>query len=157
MYFGTVWMVWVQKKCALKSSSDTFSIYISRKISMKHSLRILKNKNLFKRHNYPSPNALNIKHFWTICYNHWGVWVSLIYLILNFKKTACSKNNCMRHWLPKFFSEMCSVFHLMTSWHLNIWKVKVWLSPERKGCSKWNKKKFCFKVLSLRHTKLAKM
>ena len=23
--------------------------------------------------------------------------------------------------------------HLMTSWHLNIWKVKIWLSQERKG------------------------
>ena len=32
---------------------------------MKYSLQISKNKNLFKRHKYPSPNALNIKHFWT--------------------------------------------------------------------------------------------
>ena len=26
---------------------------------------------LFKRHKYPSPNALNIKYFWTLSYNHW--------------------------------------------------------------------------------------
>ena len=32
---------------------------------MKYSLRILKNKNLFKRHKYPSPEAFNIK------YNNW--------------------------------------------------------------------------------------
>ena len=38
---------------------------------MKYSLRILKNKNLFKRHKYPSPNASNIKYFWTLSYNHW--------------------------------------------------------------------------------------
>ena len=39
---------------------------------MKYSLRILKNKNIFKRHEYPSPNALNIKYIWTLSYNHWG-------------------------------------------------------------------------------------
>ena len=39
---------------------------------MKYSLQILKNKNLFKRHKYPSPNALNIKYFWTLSYNNWG-------------------------------------------------------------------------------------
>ena len=32
---------------------------------MKYSLQILKNKNLFKRHKYSLPNALNI---------NWGVW-----------------------------------------------------------------------------------
>ena len=32
---------------------------------MKYSLRILKNKNLFKRLKYPSPNAMNIKYFGT--------------------------------------------------------------------------------------------
>ena len=46
---------------------------------MRYSLRILENKNLFKRHNYPSPNTLNIKYFWTISYNHWGV-LSITYL-----------------------------------------------------------------------------
>ena len=30
------------------------------------------------------------------------------------------------------------------SWHLNIWKVKVWLSQEQKDLSKWNKKTFFF-------------
>ena len=30
---------------------------------MNYSLPILKNKNLFKRHKYCSPNALNIKYF----------------------------------------------------------------------------------------------
>ena len=32
--------------------------------------------------------------------------------------------------------------HLMTSWHLNIWKVKIWISLERKELSKWTKKHF---------------
>ena len=41
---------------------------------MKYSLQILKNKNLFKRHKYPSPNALNIKYFWTLSDNHWVCW-----------------------------------------------------------------------------------
>ena len=30
----------------------------------------------------------------------------------------------------------------MTSWHLNTWKDKIWLSYERKKLSKWNKKYF---------------
>ena len=38
---------------------------------------------------------------------------------------------------------LCSTLrHLMTSWHLNTWKVKIWLSQERKGLSKWNEKHF---------------
>ena len=44
--------------------------------------------------------------------------------------------------------------HLMTSWHLNTWKVKIWLSQEWKELSKWS---FLFfqvsQVLSFRHTK----
>ena len=39
---------------------------------MKYSFGILKNKNLFKRHKYPSSNALIIRYFWTLSYNHWG-------------------------------------------------------------------------------------
>ena len=40
---------------------------------MKYSLQILKNKNFFMRHKYPSPNVLNIKYFWTLSYSHWGL------------------------------------------------------------------------------------
>ena len=29
------------------------------------------NTHLFKKHKYPSPNALNIKYSWTLNYNHW--------------------------------------------------------------------------------------
>ena len=50
--------------------------------------------------------------------------------------------------------------HLMTSWHLNIWKLKIWLSQERKELSKWNKKHFSlFHKCSLLdvQNKLAKM
>ena len=50
--------------------------------------------------------------------------------------------------------------HLMTSWHLNIWKVKIWLSQERKELSKWNKMHFSlFHKCSLLdiQNKLAKM
>ena len=35
-------------------------------------LRKLKNKNLFKRHKYSSPNVLNIRYFGALSYNHWG-------------------------------------------------------------------------------------
>ena len=31
--------------------------------------------------------------------------------------------------------------YLIMSWHLNIWKVKIWLSQEWEKLSKWNKKK----------------
>ena len=64
---------------------------------MKYSIQIYKNKNLFKRHKYPSPNALNIKHFWTLIKTTGGSWVSLNHLILNFKKTSCPKNVWMQH------------------------------------------------------------
>ena len=50
-----------QKRCK-KSSSDTFSIHVSHKNWIKYGLQILKNKNIFKRHKYPSSNALNIKY-----------------------------------------------------------------------------------------------
>ena len=32
--------------------------------------------------------------------------------------------------------------HLLTSWHLNIWKDKIWLSQELKELSKWSKNNF---------------
>ena len=39
----------------------------------------------------------------------------------------------------------CSMLrHLKTSWHLNTWKVKIWLSREQKELWKWNKKHFFF-------------
>ena len=42
----------------------------------------------------------------------------------------------------------------MTSWHLNIWKVKVWLPQERKELLKWNKNYFSlFLKCSFRNTK----
>ena len=62
----------------------------------------------------------------------------------------------MLHKLTKFYLPGCVCFpsysikcascftlrHLMTSWHLNIWKFKIWLSQEQKELSKWNKKHF---------------
>ena len=50
--------------------------------------------------------------------------------------------------------------HLMTSWYLNTWKVKIWLHQEREELSKWNKKYFSlFHKCSLLNiqNKLAKM
>ena len=42
----------------------------------------------------------------------------------------------------------------MTSWHLNTWKVYIWLSQEGKELSKWSKKHFSlFHKYSLRHAK----
>ena len=66
---------------------------------MKYSLRILKNKNLLKRLQYCSPNALNIKYFWHSATIIGRFWVSLNYQILNFKKTVCPENVRMQHWL----------------------------------------------------------
>ena len=70
MYFGTILIVWVPKKMCPKSSCNLFLYIFYAKT--KYSLWILKNKNLFMSHKHPSPNALNIKYFWTLCCNHWG-------------------------------------------------------------------------------------
>ena len=45
--------------------------------------------------------------------------------------------------------------HLMTSWRLDIWKVKIWLYQERRELRKWNKETFLLvsQVLSFRLTK----
>ena len=85
---------------------------------MKYSLQMLKTL-LFKRHKYPSPNALNIKYFWTLSYNHWAFLGITKYQIHNFKKTVCppksldlalpwiwliftnlwDQSNCWKEWL----------------------------------------------------------
>ena len=59
---------------------------------------------------------------------------------------------------PSYSVKCISCFmlrHLMTSWDLNIWTFKIWLSLERKKLSKWNKEHFFLvsQVLSLRYTK----
>ena len=43
----------------------------------------------------------------------------------------------------------------MTSWHLNTWKVKIWLSQEQKELWKWKKKTsfLVSQVLPFRHKK----
>ena len=66
---------------------------------MKYSLLIFKNKNLFKRQKYPSPNTLNIKYFEHSPITIMGFGVSLKYPIFNFKKTVCPKNVWMQHSL----------------------------------------------------------
>ena len=78
---------------------------------MKYSLRILKNKNIFKKHNYPLPNAFvehqifldhQLKPFFFCGGGGGGVemgCVSLIYPARNLKKTVCPKNVWMRHCL----------------------------------------------------------
>ena len=46
-------------------------------------------------------------------------------------------------YFPSYLVKRVSCFilgHLMTSWHLNTWKVKIWLIQERKELSRWNKK-----------------
>ena len=75
--FGTIWTVWAPKKKKKKKPKKFLLILFLYIFHVKtkwniYSLRILKSKNLFKRHEYPSPNALNIKYFWTFNYNHWG-------------------------------------------------------------------------------------
>ena len=46
-------------------------------------------------------------------------------------------------YFPSYSVKWVSFFmlgHFMTSWHLNTWKVKMWLSQERKELSRLNKK-----------------
>ena len=75
--------------------------------------KYLKIKNFFKRLEYPSPNALNIRCFWTLSYNYWRFGVSLNYPILNFKKTVCPKNVWMRHCRKKVFHKCFSnILHM---------------------------------------------
>ena len=45
--------------------------------------------------------------------------------------------------------------YLMISLHLNIWKVKIWLSQEWEKLSKWNKK-ICFLVSQVPSFRLTK-
>ena len=72
MYFGTLWTTWAPKKIC-PNVFTTFLPYIYYvKNEIKYSLWKFKNKNIFKRHKYPSPNASSIKYFWTLTYNHWG-------------------------------------------------------------------------------------
>ena len=94
MYFGTVWTVWVPRKVLV-----TLFQYISHVKIKWNSLRKLKKHiYIFKRNKYPSPNALNIKYFWTLSYNHWKGGGEVL-SILNFKKTVCPKHFFMRHCL----------------------------------------------------------
>ena len=58
---------------------------------MKYSLRIIKNKNLFKRHKYPSLNALSIKYFQTLSYNHWGFFGITKLSNPHFQEKVCPK------------------------------------------------------------------
>ena len=91
---------------------------------MKYSLRILKNKNLFKRHKHPSPNALNIKYFWTFSYKHWG------FLIITKLSNPLQENgmpnvwmrHCWPHWKQtQYFTVLRNVYRfLLFSWVINI-------------------------------------
>ena len=83
-----------------------FFMYVSRKIKWNIAYKYLKNKHFFKRPKYPSPNALNIRYFWTLTYNYWGFEVSLSYRILNFKKMVCPKNVWMRHCRKTLISQV---------------------------------------------------
>ena len=57
----------------------------------------------------------------------------------------CYSIICVSHFMVR---------QLTTSWHLNIQKVKIWLSRERKELSKWNEKHFSlFRTCCFRHTK----
>ena len=85
-----------KKKCTQKSSCCIFSIYILHKSKL-NSLRILKYKNLFKRHKHPSPSALNIKYLGPTATTIRDFQVSLNYPIHNFKKTASLKNFWMQY------------------------------------------------------------
>ena len=60
--FGAVGKVWVPKNNTyIPQAILPCIIYVKTKCN---SLQILKNKNLFKRHKYPSLNSSNMKYFW---------------------------------------------------------------------------------------------
>ena len=87
---------------------------------------------------FQAPFFLEIfdKYFlWVICYINYA----------NFITRLCYSVKYVSCFMPGY---------LMTSQHLNIWKVKIWLSQERKELSKWNKKTFFLlsQVLLFRHT-----
>ena len=56
-------MVWAPKKNAPKKVLARLYSYIFH----------VKNTKIFSRDKYPSPNALKIKYFCTVSYNHWGL------------------------------------------------------------------------------------
>ena len=64
-------------------------------------------------------------------------------------------------YFPSYSLKWVSCFmlkQLMTSWYLNIWKFKIWLSQEWKELSKWKKKFFLLvsQFLSFKHTRQTK-
>ena len=89
MYFGNVWTVWAPKKVLITLFQYLFHVKTEWNIST---------NDRRNRHKYPSPNTLIIKYFWALSYNHCGEYgVSLIYPILNFKKSVCPKSIWMQH------------------------------------------------------------
>ena len=76
-----------QKNAPKKFLVTLFPYIFHGKTKLNIVYEYLKTK-IFSKDKYPSPNALNIKYFWTLRYNHWGGGeglVSLNYQILNFK------------------------------------------------------------------------
>ena len=107
------------KKYVQKSSCYSFSHMFDVKTKLNIVYENLKTK-IFSRDTYYSPDALNIKYFWTLSYNHWVFLASLNYPILNFKKMICPKNVWMRHWYARFIfnnyrSFVNSLLHLVRS------------------------------------------
>ena len=127
---------------------------------MKYSLQISKNKNLFKRHKYPSPNALNIKHFWTLIKTIGGSWVSLNRLILNFKKTSCPKNVWMQHCTQGHAST--TVYSEMTStrkiFFLKFWYLKqIYLKRRSYHVMNGSQQSLSLLRQNLQHTKIFRL
>ena len=62
----------------------------------------------------------------------------------NITKTGkISSPDCLYFSIYSVKFVLCFILRrFMTTWHLNIWKVKIWLSQEWKELSKWNKKHF---------------
>ena len=106
------------------------------------SLKITKGLELVSRPQF-SQNFL-IKGFVLHCYITWPNFISF-------------------HYFPSYSVKCTLCFmlrHLMTSWYLNIWKFKIWISQELKELWKGNKEHFSlFHKCSLLDilTKLAKM
>ena len=90
----------------------------------------------------------------------WDFLIKKNYFVMLHKLANFITRMCLR---PKFFNKMCFVFHAQAfddAWHLNIWKVKIWLSQEQRELLRWNKTHFSLShncsLLDMQN-KLAKM
>ena len=139
---------WITCKHSLLMKLDQFLPYYKIKISIKKFY-----KNCFLK-----TSSLLQRIIWKLKREGFGISFMATFFIIFFDKNFSFE---ILHKIAKFhyqtvftFQVIQYVLHvkniMMTSWHLSIWKVKIWLSQERKWLLKWNKKNIspCFTNVS---------